>query len=49
MIWNLLFVKDKEKFPAKQTKLVLVDPQHGCEMPKNAKQLQGNVAFVKRG
>ncbi|CAH1710300.1 PRADC1-like protein [Aphis gossypii] len=40
---------DKEKFPAKQTKLVLVDPQHGCEMPKNAKQLQGNVAFVKRG
>ncbi|XP_022183071.1 PRADC1-like protein [Myzus persicae] len=40
---------DREKFPAKNTKLVLVDPHHGCEIPKNAKQLEGNVAFVKRG
>ncbi|XP_025416685.1 PRADC1-like protein isoform X2 [Sipha flava] len=40
---------DKERFPSKKTKLVLVDPTHGCEMPTNAKQLKGNVAFVKRG
>lgn len=29
--------------------MVLVDPQHGCEIPKNVKQIKGNVAFVKRG
>lgn len=45
----LFFKKDKEKFPTRNTKLVLVDPEHGCEVPKNAKQIRGNIAFVKRG
>ncbi|VVC42251.1 PA domain [Cinara cedri] len=40
---------DKENFPVTKTKLVLVDPSHGCEKPKNANQLKGNIAFVKRG
>jgi len=30
-------------------KLVLVDPEYGCEKLKNARQVNGNVAFVKRG
>jgi len=43
------FVKDRKQFPPKKTKLVLVDPHYGCEMPTNIMQIKGNVAFVKRG
>ncbi|XP_050433720.1 PRADC1-like protein [Adelges cooleyi] len=39
----------KEKFPPKKSKLILVDPDHGCDTPKNARNIRGNVAFVKRG
>jgi len=52
-IWDpdllFFFVKDNYNFQSKKTKLVLVDPAHGCDVPKNADQLRGNVAFVKRG
>lgn len=47
--FQFCYIKDKHKFPAKKTKLVLVDPHYGCDKPKNAYQLKGNVAFVKRG
>jgi len=40
---------DRKQFPPKKTKLVLVDPHYGCEMPTNKMQIKGNVAFVKRG
>jgi len=44
-----LIIKNKNNFPIKNLKLVLVDPEYGCEKLKNGEQVKGNVAFVKRG
>lgn len=45
----MYIIQNEVQFPTKKTKLVLVDPEHGCETPRNSNQIKGNVAFVKRG